>query len=71
MIPDQMAKSMAYEQPKSVCTCGHLGDGKQSEHAGLFGHGSCSHPGCACTKFTWARHTDAFTKHMGFKKEHG
>lgn len=38
---------------KSVCQCGHLGDGADSDHGGLIGHGPCSQ--CACAKFTWKR----------------
>lgn len=41
--------------PKSVCRCGHLGDGARSDHGGLIGHGPCAKPGCDCGKFTWDR----------------
>jgi hypothetical protein len=44
--------------PKSICTCGHLGDGEGSAHAGPIGHGRCLVPGCGCTKFTWLRFTE-------------
>jgi len=48
---------------KSMCTCGHAGDGDPktaprppviSHHAGPLGHGYCLVAGCDCEKFTWA-----------------
>ncbi len=45
--------------PKSVCSCGHTGDGAGSEHLNTYGpdlspgHGPCLVPGCECRKFTW------------------
>lgn len=47
---------------KSICTCGHVGDGEFSEHVGLNGHGSCKF--CDCEKFTWKKFTDDFKKHL-------
>lgn len=48
------------KQPKSLCTCGHSGDGPDSQHAGVNvggasaeGHGACKIAGCSCVKFTW------------------
>jgi hypothetical protein len=41
---------------KSVCTCGHTGDGPRSCHNGFNGHGPCAI--CDCEQFTWARWTD-------------
>lgn len=44
---------------RSVCSCGHLGDGDDSQHLGVGtpfgagGHGACTVPGCECQKFTW------------------
>jgi hypothetical protein len=55
--------------PKSVCQCGHTGDGAASEHADtalavlgmqVKGHGRCLVPGCACERFTWGRFNDVF-----------
>jgi len=40
---------------KSVCLCGHRGDGSAAKHAGLIGHGPCTVPGCTCPKFSWGR----------------
>jgi len=51
-------------EPKSICTCGHTGDGPKSQHNdGPFnaGHGECLQtrrvPGgtkaCDCPQFTW------------------
>jgi hypothetical protein len=61
-----MKKAMTKEQyngPRSVCRCGHTGDGEGSEHSALViglgeGHGSCSK--CGCKKFTWAKWTPNF-----------
>jgi len=39
---------------KSVCICGHTGDGLLSEHEDNLlakGHGACKE--CDCQKFTW------------------
>jgi len=59
--------------PRSVCTCGCLGDGSDSDHrASLFipgfdnGHGSCRE--CGCTKFTWAGFTPKFTAALARQK---
>ena len=38
---------------KSMCTCGHIGDGAKSQHDGINGHGRCIEPGCDCIQFTW------------------
>ena len=47
-------------EPKSVCTCGHTGDGPNSQHADSIshGHGRCTVEGCDCEQFTWARFVD-------------
>ena len=45
-----------YPFAKSICKCGHTGDGHNSEHAsGIInpGHGHCLK--CACEWFSWAR----------------
>lgn len=41
--------------PMSVCTCGHTGDGRNSQHYDTvaLGHGACKI--CTCKKFTWSR----------------
>ncbi len=49
--------------PKSICTCGHNGDGVNSQHAGYVGHGQCMVSKCHCTKFAWEKFQPAF-KHM-------
>ncbi len=40
-------------EPKSICQCGHTGDGPNSEHSDTFqeGHGACNE--CDCVQFTW------------------
>lgn len=42
---------------KSICSCGHLGDGAESEHEDTYqdGHGACMVEGCRCRQFTWVR----------------
>lgn len=55
-----MAKKMKIieaKEPKSLCFCGHLGDGPNSSHAGPIGHGVCTVIGCRCQKFIWAKFT--------------
>ena len=47
--------------PKSICECGHSGDGESSQHYKLKyaahssepGHGYCLVYGCPCKKFRW------------------
>lgn len=44
--------------PRSLCVCGHPGDGPFSSHDDsrfTAGHGACVFPGCKCEQFTWAR----------------
>lgn len=53
------------DKGKSICMCGHTGDGKDSQHGdprvgkafipGLEGHGACRVRRCPCAKFTWAK----------------
>ena len=52
--------------PKSVCRCGHTGDGGNSEHGGLIakGHGKCLAKECRCEKFTWGGSTEEFKRFM-------
>jgi hypothetical protein len=52
--------------PKSICKCGHTGDGANSQHAGELarGHGSCLAPDCKCEKFSWAGSTEEFTQFL-------
>ena len=54
---------------KSICTCGHTGDGTGSEHRSLAeagdGHGACRHGDCGCTQFSWRRWTVTFGAALG------
>lgn len=74
MINVEKAKKFAVEHPKSDCTCGHTGDGANSQHEGVgiagdgVGHGSCKVSVCNCRKFVWFKFTDAFKKAMGIQK---
>jgi hypothetical protein len=47
---------MIAKQPKSMCKCGHSGDGPESQHDPRYaeGHGPCHVEGCDCEQFTWA-----------------
>jgi hypothetical protein len=60
----KQAFSIAYGQriARSLCTCGHSGDGAKSQHRNTvqLGHGACKVKGCACEKFSWASHTEMF-----------
>jgi len=57
-----------YKGPKSICACGHTGNGPDSDHGNpkgewgelAPGHGCCSVPGCTCTQFTWVGWTPEF-----------
>ena len=47
-------------EPKSICTCGHTGDGPGSQHlSGILqaGHGRCAMLECqnTCPQFTWKK----------------
>ena len=51
--------------PKSICKCGHLGDGYPSDHEDsqiTKGHGRCRILGCSCERFSWKRFTQSFTE---------
>jgi len=51
--------------PKSVCTCGHTGDGARSQHSGFGGHGSCNFDGGACCgQFSWKGWTREYRQFM-------
>lgn len=61
--------SIAYSEkaPKSVCSCGHHGDGNNSWHADngpAMGHGACGHAGCCCPRFTWAGWTPKYAEYQ-------
>jgi hypothetical protein len=59
-----------FKGPKSLCKCGHTGDGGLisatsptpvgSDHGGLVGHGACCVKGCGCKKFSWDTWLPAF-----------
>jgi hypothetical protein len=73
MLPYQEKKAATFAQssPKSICKCGHTGDGSNSEHTegeqGVApGHGHCLVNRCKCSKFTWAKFTKTFVNYMGY-----
>jgi hypothetical protein len=50
--------NVKFDGPRSVCACGHTGDGPDSQHeAGTLslaeGHGACTVEGCDCDRFAW------------------
>jgi len=55
-------------RPKSICKCGHSGDGRKSAHMPLdgpliiAGQGSCTK--CDCVKFTWKKFTDKYLRYI-------
>ena len=53
-----------YLKPKSICTCGHNGEGQGSEHEDRYapGHGKCRR--CECKMFTWKMFTPAYRKYL-------
>jgi hypothetical protein len=57
-----MELGLVSKKAKSICTCGHTGDGDFSQHADLFqaGHGACLVPGCECEQFSWKSFTPEY-----------
>jgi len=57
----------SFKGPRSLCICGHLGDGP-GIHAGPLGHGHCLHGEgkkvCRCPKFTWASWSPELSKKL-------
>lgn len=37
----ELTRRWSEVRPKSYCTCSHTGDGENSDHGGLIGHGPC------------------------------
>lgn len=71
-------KDKEFEGPKSICTCGHTGDGDSSEHYDLVfnesgstlqrGMGICNITGCQCEKFIQGRPTKKYLNFTESKK---
>lgn len=56
---------------RSVCTCGHVGDGPHSQHRDCrssAGHGACSVRGCSCRKFRWQSNLPEFAAFVEERK---
>lgn len=58
-------KGKQFVGPRSLCMCGHTGDGIDSEHSTLIGStedgtGDCLVNGCDCVRFTWKQFTKKF-----------
>lgn len=60
----EFAKKYGEVLPKSLCTCGHTGDGVGSDHATVLlpGSGACMEDDCSCDHFHWAGWTPEFEK---------
>ena len=58
----QHERAKHYIGGKSFCYCGHTGDGAESEHGGLNGHGACHL--CDCPQFTWKEWTPLFEQFL-------
>lgn len=69
-VAQKRAREYGASMPKSLCVCGHTGDGAMSEHAPRFadGHGQCTHPGCDCKQFSWAAWASAFKEVLAFAR---
>lgn len=70
-------KSREFVGPKSICFCGHTGDGNGSEHhdetlvKGHGGSGKCRIKGCLCERFTWKLFTKKFNHYLSTQKKGG
>lgn len=68
----EVPEGVPYYGPKSMCKCGHPGDGIISQHHNSYGglgpgHGACKMVGCDCQQFTWAEYTEDFKRFRGLK----
>lgn len=60
-------KAVYYNRPKSICVCGHSGDGPSSAHADSYyapGHAYCLYGKCKCSQFTWDHFTPEFESYL-------
>ena len=67
VLTPKLRDSMTWSSinPKSVCRCGHTGDGARSQHTGFGGHGSCIFDGgSCCDQFSWAGWTREYKDFM-------
>ena len=66
----KLSQEYAKHLPLSICTCGHTGDGANSNHVDLLqdGSGSCRVPSCPCRQFTWAKWTGRAETLLGLKE---
>lgn len=62
----KIKRAAEYDKAKSLCSCGHTGEGTTSDHRDGFapGYGPCKVKGCSCTKFSWVSFTPEFSKFM-------
>jgi hypothetical protein len=57
--------------PKSICMCGHTGDGEGSQHdngVAAPGHGKCLVSACSCSQFSWARFSKKYENFVALRK---
>ena len=66
----KVPEGVPFYGPKSICTCGHTGDGIVSQHHNdpfAPGHAECKVKDCLCAKFTWKEYTTEYKKYKGLK----
>lgn len=58
----KIIQEFSQKNPMSICSCGHTGDGRNSDHQDFFqsGHGKCNK--CNCEQFTWVGWTSEAKK---------
>jgi hypothetical protein len=68
-IAREVPEGVPFYGPKSLCSCGHTGDGILTQHHDSFspGHAECKVKDCLCAQFTWVAWTPEFKKLKGLK----
>ena len=58
-------EDVPYYGPKSICSCGHTGDGRYTQHKDRIaaGHGACKVKGCECKQFTWVKWHSEYSRY--------
>ena len=66
-----VSREWGQRAPRSICSCGHSGDGVKSQHDDSItvGHGICRVEGCPCHKFAWSRYTDLFQARLNCEEK--
>ena len=68
-IARKVPEGVPYYGPKSICSCGHTGDGIITQHHDSIspGHAECKVKDCLCAQFTWVMWEPEYKKMMGLK----